>query len=751
MKKLLLTAMLLCAGAGIFAQSKLNPTARFMIHQSKMFPSRNSDEVRVSALVKLINGEDISAIRQDGVEILSSRGQFAVISLPLDKAEAISANPAVKAMSFGQEVQPVMDKARPASFVNKLQQGTSNGFFQNYRGDGILLGMMDQGLDPNHINFYNKEKTENRIIALSTITGTNSVRTDYTAPEQILKFGTENASSTHATHVAGIMGGSFNSEGRVAYISGGQALVSTTRKVPYYGVAPEALMYPCVGSLYNENIILAANIFAEKAKALGKPGVFNLSLGYVPGPHDGTDLINEALAEVGKDVIICVAAGNDGTTPLSLQNNFATTPEVKTILTSTSSDGLTWDGEVDTWSDNSNQFSMAFAMIDKSSGEIIAKVNIPDNIPEGEVFYLSNDNKDGATHNTTFAASFSTNSYLYATSEVNSNNNRFNLNILLKLTANNSSKVVPALIYTGSGNTKINSYASNGMTFTDYLNGSPVSGFTAGNPYQSINNIACGKNIIVVGAYMSRANWPVLSSQVMAYTSYSEDQIGEIAPFTSYGNLPDGKTLPEICAPGLGVISSYSNYYVESQDIRDSELAADATTTVNTSDGTARNNPYGCEAGTSMATPYVSGTIALLLEADPTLKVDDVRDLLTATAIGQNQTGTVATQWGAGKLNADDAMRKLLGMTSEIGNINADTNRRFAVSFYPGGVQAIVAGEKSVTARLYSLAGALVASAAGAGDSVNISTESLPKGVYVLTVITPEGVKVSKNLLINAN
>ncbi|MDE5837962.1 MAG: S8 family serine peptidase, partial [Paramuribaculum sp.] len=458
-----------------------------------------------------------------------------------------------------------------------------------------------------------------------------------------------------------------------------------------------------------------------------------------------TDLVNEALAEIGKDIIICIAAGNDGTVPLSLQNDFATNPEVKTILSP--SNGSSWSGEVDTWSDNSNSFSMAFAMIDKSSGEITAKVDIPDFIPEGSAFYLSNDNAEGATHNSTFTSSFSANSYLYATSEVSKNNNRFNLTIMLNLTANENSKVVPALIYTGSAGTKINSYASGGMTFTDNLNGSFAKGFTAGNPNQSINNIACGENVIVVGAYMTRATWPVLSSQLMGYTNYSEDEIGGIAPFTSYGDV-NGKTLPEICAPGLGVVSSYSRYYVESQDIKDNGLAADVITTVNTPDGSTRNNPYGCEAGTSMATPYVTGTIALLLEADPTLKVEDVKELITSTAIPQNQTGTVATQWGAGKLNADEAMRKLLGKPSEIGNINADTNRRFAVSFHPGGVQAVVAGEKSLDARLYSLAGALVASGCGKGDSVEISTDSLPKGVYVLTVITSQGVKVSRTILL---
>lgn len=744
-KPLLLALALLTAGSAA-AQSKLNPAARFMIHQAKLYPSRNAEDARVSALVKLQPGQDVSALQQEGVTVLTTRGQFAVISLPIDKAEAVAANAAVQAMSFGQEAQPIMNEARPASFVNMLQQGTSNGYTQNYRGEGVLLGMMDQGFDPNHINFYNKDLTENRIIALTTILGQNANTTDYKTPEEILKFGTENASSTHATHVAGIMGGSYNSTGRVAYISASQVLVSTTRKVPYYGVAPQAQMYPCVGTLYNDNIVLAADIFAKKAKELGKPGVFNLSVGYVPGPHDGTDLMNQALAEIGKDVIICVAAGNDGTTNLSLQNNFATTPEVKTILTQTGTSE--WKGEIDTWSDNSNRFAMSFAMIDKTSGTITAKVDIPEIIPAGEAFYLSNDNVQGATHNSTFASSFVSGSYVWAASEVNSENNRFNLSIMMNLTATDNSKVVPALIYSGAGNIKINSYAGSGMTFTNLIDKKSINGFTAGNPSQSINNIACGENIIAVGAYISRVKWPVLSSQVYGYTNATESQIGTIADFTSYGNLPDGKTLPEICAPGMGVVSSYSKYYVESQEIKESGIAADATTTVNTPDDKARSNPYGCEQGTSMAAPYVTGTVALLLEANPALKVEDVRNLLTSTAVKQDVAGSVATQWGAGKLDANAAMKKLLNLPSEIGNVNADTERRFAVSVSAGSIEAIVAGEKNLTARLFSIAGACVATEKSDGETVNISISSLPKGVYVLTVTTQSGVKVSKSVLV---
>lgn len=745
-KPLLLALALLTVGSAA-AQSKLNPAARFMIHQAKAYPSRNADDVRVSALVKLQPGQDISALQQEGVTVLTSRGQFAIISLPLEKAEAVAANPAVRSMSFGQEAKPVMNEARPASFVSMLQQGTSNGFTQNYRGEGVLLGMMDQGFDPNHINFYNKDLTENRIIALTTILGENTgLTTDYKTPDEILKFGTENASSTHATHVAGIMGGGYKSTGKVAVVERINTVKVRDVDVPYYGVAPEAQMYPCVGSLYNDHIVLAADLFAKKAKELGKPGVFNLSVGYIPGPHDGTDLMNQALAEIGKDIIICVAAGNDGTDNVSLQNNFATTPEVKTILTPSATSK--WKGEIDTWSDNSNRFAMSFAMIDKNTGAITDKVDIPEIIPAGKAFYLSNDNSQGSTHNSTFKSSFASDSYVWVSSEVSSENNRFNLTIYLDLTSKESSKVVPALIYSGSGNTKINSYAGSGLMFTNEVDKKVMSGFTAGNPNQSINNMACGENIIVVGAYITKVKWPVLSKAQYMYTNATENQVGCIADFTSYGNLPDGKTLPEICAPGMGIISSYSQYYVESEKVQESGLSADVTTTVNTPNNQPRNNPYGLEQGTSMATPYVTGTVALLLEANPSLKVEDVRNLLTSTAVKQNVTGSVATQWGAGKLDANGAMRKLLGLPSEIGNVNADTERRFALSVSSGNIEAVVAGEKNLTAKLFSIAGACVAAEKSDGESVNISTVSLPKGVYVLTVTTSAGVKVSKSVLV---
>lgn len=759
MKKLLLFALLVLSAIYAPAQSKLNPAARIMVNDMKMFPSRVGGTERVSALVRLAEGADVSVLSVDGVKLISSLGRYATVSFPLELAETVAAIPEVESVNFGQKAEPVMDIARQASWVSRLQQGTNFGFTKNYKGDGILLGMMDEGLDPNHINFYNDDMTENRIREVTVFKGSNGTMTSYDTPEKILAFTTDKNSSTHATHVAGIMGGAYNKRGNVAfkdpntgYDMPGMTYLWGEYDVPFYGVAPEALLYPCVGDLYNANIIAAAQLFAKKCKELGKPGVFNLSVGYVAGPHDGTDDINKALAEVGKEVIVCVAAGNDGDTKVSIQGDFSSTRELKTVVTA--GDDGNWDGGVDVWSDNSSTFAVSFALIDKSTRTVLTTVSVPTAGENGYIIMAKepDQNYSNVKYSPVLGEHFTSESKIQFVTEVSPENNRYEVYIQFKLTPGSKCNAVPALIFSGSGTTKMNAYGSQGLAFSNEVNGYRMTGYTDGNANQSINNIACGENIIVVGAYVSKTKWPLLKKgYISQYTSPLS--INGMAPFTSYGDVygsdgPTGKTLPDVCAPGMGIVSSYSKYYAIQKNLTEDNLCAEVATTLNTSNGAERQNQWAVEQGTSMATPYVTGTVALLLEADPSLKVDKVRDLLTRSAVKQSVSGTQAIQWGAGRLNADDAMHLLLGQPAEIGNVAADSERRFAVSISGDVIEATVAGESNLTATLHSLAGAQVATGRATGDTVRLSTGSLPKGVYILTVVTPGGIKLTRSLLL---
>jgi serine protease len=79
---------------------------------------------------------------------------------------------------------------------------------------------------------------------------------------------------------------------------------------------------------------------------------------------------------------------------------------------------------------------------------------------------------------------------------------------------------------------------------------------------------------------------------------------------------------------------------------------------------------YGGRAGTSMATPHVSGVAALLFSAMPTLTVDSVRQLLTSSArefpAGTYCFGKVDSPCGTGMLDATRALQRLSALTPSV-------------------------------------------------------------------------------------
>src|SRR5581483_10722515 len=77
-------------------------------------------------------------------------------------------------------------------------------------------------------------------------------------------------------------------------------------------------------------------------------------------------------------------------------------------------------------------------------------------------------------------------------------------------------------------------------------------------------------------------------------------------------------------------------------------------------------------SGTSMATPYVAGTAALMLEADPTLSPDDVKQIIVDTA--SNMPGYDDFEVGAGYINAYAAVDKVFNRSKAYGTLASTVN-----------------------------------------------------------------------------
>ena len=145
----------------------------------------------------------------------------------------------------------------------------------------------------------------------------------------------------------------------------------------------------------------------------------------------------------------------------------------------------------------------------------------------------------------------------------------------------------------------------------------------------------------VVG--ISQADGVFLRAQAAPITMTWTDQMassisptgGLISSFSSYGLSPDLALKPDIGAPGGNI---YSTFPLE-------------------------QGGYATLSGTSMSSPHVAGTAALLLQAKPRTKAEDVRSILQNSAVPADWWGYPGVGYidnvnrqGAGMVQIDDSI-----------------------------------------------------------------------------------------------
>ena len=95
---------------------------------------------------------------------------------------------------------------------------------------------------------------------------------------------------------------------------------------------------------------------------------------------------------------------------------------------------------------------------------------------------------------------------------------------------------------------------------------------------------------------------------------------------------------------------------------------------------------------------------------------------------------TEATVWGAGKVDAYNGIKEVLKQAvSGIADVAVDGDD-LLISQIDGGrtVDVFSAGASKVEVQLYTVGGAMAASASADGDSVQLSAENLAPGVYIV-------------------
>ena len=165
------------------------------------------------------------------------------------------------------------------------------------------------------------------------------------------------------------------------------------------------------------------------------------------------------------------------------------------------------------------------------------------------------------------------------------------------------------------------------------------------------------------GGVVSPANAPwVLTVCAFSTKGTYNTTDDAVADFSSAGpTAVDFSAKPDICAPGVGIVSTSAP---GSTLFQSGLLATPSWLLGGTVAGAFAHQPYESLTGTSMATPLVSGAIALMLQANPNLTPNLIKGILEYTAI--SKPGVSALRQGAGFMNVSHAvaMAKLAGATT---------------------------------------------------------------------------------------
>ena len=181
-----------------------------------------------------------------------------------------------------------------------------------------------------------------------------------------------------------------------------------------------------------------------------------------------------------------------------------------------------------------------------------------------------------------------------------------------------------------------------------------MEGYTHGDSEFSCGDWTSTTNVISVGNYVANTTGRLYTGAVtdgsIIYT------LNDISFTSSYGVSLNGVAQPTVAAPGTNVVSSINHYNC------DKEIAETMQW---------QGYPYGEMSGTSMSCPTVSGIIALWLQADPTLTLDNIKEIIAATSRNDEYTAVDPIKWGYGKIDAAAGIEYIKRATA-INTISSD-------------------------------------------------------------------------------
>ena len=223
MKKIILSVLLAGFAMTVSAESQLSMDNRAILRRHKAMNAMEMPGSKlqmkamkqygiptnhITGLIKLDNAASVEQLEAEGVNVVRVRGDIALVSMPVNDVERISALRSVKKLQLSRPLTAKMDSARRVTGIDKIHAG--EGLPQAYTGKGVIAGIVDGGVEPNHINFK-KEDGSTRFTSLTHIFIDNTAEDGYSVvnySDKVNEFTIDDPNEFHGTHTTGIMAGS---------------------------------------------------------------------------------------------------------------------------------------------------------------------------------------------------------------------------------------------------------------------------------------------------------------------------------------------------------------------------------------------------------------------------------------------------------------------------------------------------------------------------------------------------------------
>ena len=739
--------MLAVAIAGVFSQSAYAqvPIQYRLSTSSKMFldgvgkavnvPSqRQMDGTALVADAKNVGGvrmiqafihlyeDDYSALEALGVRIDAKFDKLVTAMIPVDKLGRVASLMVVRQVNVARKLDLQTDKTRAKthaldaiSYSDYARQ--LNNLQQAYQGTGVILGVIDTGIQFDHAMF--KDRNGNSRIWKAFVYDSSSASLREYTDGEVMGLTYDDTAENHGSHTSSIAGGSdYDFEG---YAFDGNQFEQQV--FHFGGMAPDAALVLCGlgGEVTDANIATCIKGISDYADAVGKPCVISVSMGSQMGAHDGRDALAEVCRQyTDRGRIIVFAAGNDArmdadggvylhgeargkAAPLrsivrqpSLDLNYSSGKFISYFYETSN---MLVDWTVDAWARSAHvALGARLYVVNTKTNEVVWMSK--DILTDTEIT-ADTEGARGGLFGTYFSSvptglaqiDHSGSVYVYVGQDAI--NGKYNvLTRPYYCWSRGFDQMALGSIYSQKGYyqmgvayfpvadgavTTVDSWVVKGDALFTHarmsMNGQTVV-FAAGSDSCSVTNEACNPEVISVGAYVGNRSWVGADGYGHAYTNDRLVPMDGIMYFSGYqaeGCGPTGLHLPTVSAPGVCVVAAYNNGRFDDGRYDDDEESA------NYIFGYDDGNPIGAMSGTSMSAPCVAGIVAEWLEADGTMLPEEVMGLMRVTSQHDSFTDAEGEQrFGvSGKIDAVGGLRYLT--TYQLDELQTETEDFYGI------------------------------------------------------------------------